>query len=194
LIDPKGRIYIADLGSMHGTKIEGTNGQPLPARVPTQLWDGDVVTLGKCVESKNENHAPLKMRINLRFDKDSSTVRNTLANLEFATKVHVAQMAKDLGLTETSSPSRRRGYGLDESMLYESEPEDLLPRGGASDAAEVQPTQGTSPLSTKANDDDDIVFLSASPAKARESSPKKEETPSPAFSRPHFYLFPDLSP
>lgn len=160
LLGHDGNLFVADLGSLHGTKIE--NYGSIGRRSLLQLLDGDVLVLGKAVESKNYNHRPTRIRVNLRYPRPAA-VRCKPHVADMASKPKLQDVAQALGLL---TAVRRRGYGLDESLLYLSESEDPLPRGESTPSLsksqrpddDLLAIDTTSPVV----DDDSVVFLAQS--------------------------------
>lgn len=181
MVDTKGHVFLVDLGSMHGTHIEPANGAPikLKARAPVQVLNGDTLIFGKAVDSKSEHHQPVRVCISFRYNESGprDATRKAITNPEFATskdigKVDVALNGNQNNSIDVSALNKAfskglKGYGIEQSALYESEPEEHLPRTqfplGGSGLAQMPPSGQVVPSSDSEDEDDDVIEIAPPP-------------------------------
>ncbi|KAL1408977.1 hypothetical protein Q8F55_005794 [Vanrija albida] len=139
VVDVNGFVFVHDLESMHGTYIQGSPGV-LPVTVPSgralQVLEGDVLIFGKPISMRGEHHQPLRIKLNFCFPgagklEDGRTRRTETT---FATLEDICLIDSNLNPSPAAqSQPRRFSYGIPESLLYESDADEDLPRGTPTD-------------------------------------------------------------
>lgn len=140
-MDVNGRVFIHDLESMHGTSIQGERGT-IPITVPSgralQVLDGDMLIFGKQISMRGQHHQPLRLKATFRFPAagklEGGRQRRTEAT--FASEDDIYLVDSHLNPSPDASnrqSTRRFSYGIPESLLYESDADEDLPRGTPTD-------------------------------------------------------------
>lgn len=158
-IDTHGAVWATDLNSLHGTAVErNSRSIKLTAYEPYRLLENDTLIFGKTVTSRDGViHAPLRVKVHYLYT--SPTAAAEVGDLLRPT---FAQFISEINLPR----SPLRGYGI--PIMYESEHEEDLPRGGV----EEEDGDGV--------DRDSIVYLggfsnNTTPASDRGASPENDE-------------------
>lgn len=168
-------MFLVDLNSTHGTIVRrGGDSTKVHGKQPVRLLDGDQVTLGRPVLSGNL-HDAVRFKIVFRHEiPDATRLSCPYMASFFATSKDVPAIDGALYPKPTGPmPNLAGRYGLEPSMLYESEPESLLPRGGSDSPAknvEVINVVDDSDDTGSGSDDDDDEDVKRLPP-AEQSSP-----------------------
>lgn len=188
-------MFIIDLNSTHGTIVRrSADTIKVHSKQPLQLRDGDQVTIGRPVLSGNL-HDAVRFKVIFRHESSANTGRVSCpyAAEYFATSKDVPAIDAALYPRPTALvPNTAGRYGLEPSMLYESEPESLLPRGGSDSPGKnvdvinvVDDSDSTDSSSDEEEDDDDVKHLppaeQSSPPTSVTSEGKSDEADEAAF-------------
>lgn len=193
LVDKDGAVFLVDLNSTHGTIVRrGTDSTKVHGKQPVRLLDGDQVTIGRPVLSGNL-HDAVRFKVVFRHEIPAATRLSCpyMASF-FATSKDVPAIDATLYPKPTGPvPNMAGRYGLEPSMLYESEPEALLPRGGSDSPAKnaevinVVDDSDDAGSSSDDDEDDDVQHLppaeQSSPPTSVDSHDKSDEADEAAF-------------
>lgn len=189
-------MFLVDLNSTHGTIVRrGADSTKVHGKQPVRLLDGDQVTIGRPVLSGNL-HDAVRFKVVFRHENSTASTRlgcpymaSFFASSKDVPAIDAALYPKPTGPV----PNMAGRYGLEPSMLYESEPESLLPRGGGPESPAkkveiidvVDDSDNTDSSSGSEADEDDIKHLppagQSSPPTSVDSRDKDDEADEAEF-------------
>ncbi|WWC64398.1 uncharacterized protein I303_107008 [Kwoniella dejecticola CBS 10117] len=198
VVSTTARVYLIDLGSMHGTSlgsnIDSNNAAQLaPAHEPVQLLHGDTLFLGKKVHSSGNDYDAVKLQVEYRHphlgrpfqlngQRDGLILFNpmnptaTLADTQpqFETNPMFAKMraATQAQIRETTQPNATMSPAVDE--VEKQEIEFIGTRSQISGLTKYSPieihsTGPQSPISVKSKSDSDSCLLDQENVDPRQS-------------------------
>lgn len=142
LVDKTGDVFLVDLNSTHGTIIRrGVESNKVHAKQPVRLLDGDLVTIGRPVVS-GSLHDAVRFKIVFRHGTPEKSPKPACPYMAgfFATYKDLPAIDAALHPRPTGAVTNVTGrYGLEPSMLYESEPESVLSCGRIRTPAKGRP-------------------------------------------------------